>query len=98
MFYFWYKSLVERINKQNSLDMKITFSVALSIFSSIGLTAVSANELMQPIDNHQRRSIPKPSHQSSIPQSGGYANESTTITSGRLLFETLRERQRINPS
>jgi hypothetical protein len=31
------------------------------------------------IDNHQHRSIPKPSHQGSIPQSGGCANESTTI-------------------
>jgi Carbohydrate-selective porin, OprB family len=53
MFYFWYKSLVEQINNQNSLGMKITFSIALSIFSSIGLTAVSANELIQPIDLQQ---------------------------------------------
>jgi hypothetical protein len=29
--------------------------------------------------DYGNRSIPKPSHQISIPQSGGYANESTTI-------------------
>jgi porin len=50
MFYFWCKSLVERINKYNSLGIKITFSVALIIFNSLGLTAVRANESIQPID------------------------------------------------
>jgi hypothetical protein len=57
IFYFWHRLLSEQRNRQKLLDMSITFSLALIIVNNLGLTAVRANEPIQPIELHQHTDI-----------------------------------------